>query len=184
MTIEDASLPGLKIITPQVMTDPRGSFLEAWHRARYRDFGLPEFVQFNISTSKQGVLRGLHGQSPTPQGKLVMALSGTIWDVAVDVRIGSPTFGQWQAITLDMVERRQYYIPPGFLHGFVVLSESAMVAYLTTEHYDPAGDFAVKWNDPELGIEWPLAFEPNLSKKDLAAPLLADLDPSRLIPFT
>lgn len=183
MRIEEARLPGLKIITPQVMNDQRGSFLEAWHRARYLDAGLPEFVQFNISTSKQGVVRGLHGQNPTPQGKLVMALSGRIWDVAVDARIGSPTFGQWQAVILDESERRQFFIPPGFLHGFLVLSESATVAYLTTDHYDSAGDFAVNWSDPELAIEWPLDLEPCLSQKDLSAPKLSELDRSRLIPF-
>ena len=183
MTIEEGTLPGLKIISPKVLGDHRGSFMEGWHKERYLEAGLPEFVQFNVSTSNQGVLRGLHGQNPSPQGKLVMVFSGAVWDVAVDVRVGSPTYGQWQAITLDMVERKQFYIPPGFLHGFVVLSESAMVAYLTTEHYDPAGDFAVKWNDPDLAVEWPLAFEPNLSQKDLCAPRLADLKPERLIPF-
>jgi dTDP-4-dehydrorhamnose 3,5-epimerase len=183
LTVEEGLLPGLKIISPKVIGDQRGSFMEGWHKERYQTAGLPDFVQFNVSVSAQGVLRGLHGQNPSPQGKLIMVLSGTIWDVAVDLRSGSPTFGQWQSIILDDQDRRQFYIPPGMLHGFEVLSGSATVAYLTSDHYDSAGDFAVKWDDPEIGVAWPKASELTLSQKDQSAPLLRDLNPDRLIPF-
>lgn len=184
MTVEEGRLPGLKIITPKVIGDQRGSFMEGWHKERYKAAGLPDFVQFNVSVSAKGVLRGLHGQNPRPQGKLIMVLSGAIWDAAVDLRVGSPTFGQWQAITLDCDARHQFYIPPGMMHGFEVLSDSATVAYLTSDHYEPSGDFAVNWNDPELAVAWPRASELTLSAKDQAAPFLRDLDPSRLIQFT
>lgn len=184
MIVEDGKLSGLKIISPKVIGDQRGSFMEGWHKERYEGAGLPDFVQFNVSVSAKGVIRGLHGQNPSPQGKLIMALSGSIWDVAVDLRPGSPTFGQWQSIILDDQDRRQFFIPAGMLHGFEVLSDSATVAYLTSDHYDPQGDFAVRWDDPDIGVAWPRASELTLSSKDQAAPLFRDLSPERLIAFT
>lgn len=183
MIVEPGTINGLYTLTPKVLRDVRGTFMEGWHRERCLQAGLPEFVQFNVSVSKKNVLRGLHGQNPRPQGKLVMVLSGAIWDVAVDIRPGSPTYGQWQSIVLNEENCRQFFIPAGCLHGFTVLSESATVCYLTSDHYDPAGDFAVKWDDPELGVEWPILDDPILSPRDEVAPLLSELDPARFVPF-
>lgn len=171
---------GVLLLEPKVFGDERGWFRETWHGARYAEFGLPaEFRQDNVSLSWRGVLRGLHYQHPRGQGKLVSVLEGVVFDVAVDIRHGSPTFGRWVGCTLDAEAHRQLYIPPGFAHGFVVLSERALFAYKCTELYDPAGDAAIRWDDPAIGIEWPV-HGPLLSEKDAAAPRLGEVVPERL----
>ena len=180
MRVIPTSLPGVLIIEPQIFGDSRGFFLETWNRARYREAGLPEvFVQDNVSRSGRGVLRGLHFQEPKAQGKLVTVLDGEVFDVAVDIRVGSPTFGKSASETLSGETKRQIYIPPGFAHGFCVLSASAIFTYKCTESYAPEAEGGIIWNDPDLGIEWP-ALEPTLSAKDGKYPRLRDLDPSRL----
>jgi len=175
-------LPGVIVIEPAVHRDARGFFVETYHGPRYREHGIPlSFVQDNHSLSRRGTLRGLHGQSPRPQGKLVRVIEGEIWDVAVDVRLGSPRFGRHVAAVLSAENFRQVYVPPGVLHGFCVTSEAAQVEYKCTEVYDPRADFSVRWNDPELAIPWPIA-EPVLSEKDARAPWLREVR-DRLILF-
>jgi dTDP-4-dehydrorhamnose 3,5-epimerase len=175
-------LPGVIVIEPVVHRDARGFFLEAYHGPRFRENGIAlPFVQDNHSLSRRGTLRGLHGQQPKPQGKLVRVIEGEIWDVAVDVRVGSPRFGQHVSALLSAENFRLIYVPPGVIHGFCVLSEVAQVEYKCTEVYDATSDFAVRWNDPELAVPWPIA-EPMLSEKDARAPLLRDLR-DRLIRF-
>jgi len=178
MRVRETKLPGLLILEPSVYSDPRGSFFESWSERRYAEHGVPSsFVQDNISRSIRGTLRGLHMQAPPmEQGKLVSVLDGEVFDVAVDVRPGSPSFGQWLGETLSASNARQLYVPPGFAHGFCVLSESALFAYKCTQYYSPQAELSLRWNDPELGIAWPLA-EPLLSAKDAAAPLLRELAP-------
>lgn len=179
MRIIETSLPGCLVVEPRQFGDDRGWFMEAWHRDRYAAHGIgPDFVQSNLSRSAQGVLRGLHYQWPGPQGKLVSALEGEVWDVAVDIRRGSPHFGRWTAVLLSADNRRQFWIPPGFAHGFVALTESALVSYLCTRAYDREADAAIAWDDPELAIDWPVA-TPRLSAKDAAAPRLAAVAPER-----
>ena len=168
-------LPGVVIVEPRVFGDDRGFFMETFNRADFREAGLPDvFVQDNHSRSARGVLRGLHYQYPQWQGKLVRAVRGEIYDVAVDIRRDSPDFGRWYGILLSEENRLQLYIPPGFAHGFCVVSEMADVIYKCTTPYRPEDDGGVRWNDPAIGIEWPVR-EPLLSAKDAAAPLLADL---------
>lgn len=180
MTVVETELPGVLIIEPKVFGDERGFFMETWHRARYAELGLPEsFVQDNLSFSARGVLRGLHYQHPYAQGKLVYVLQGEVFDVAVDVRKGSPTFGRWASVVLSSENKRQFYVPPGFAHGFCVLSDTALFSYKCTEFYAPASEHGLRWNDPSIGIEWPLA-DPLLSNKDMNAPLLADIHPDML----
>jgi dTDP-4-dehydrorhamnose 3,5-epimerase len=175
-------LPGVIVVEPTVHRDARGFFLEAYHEPRYRENGIAlPFVQDNHSFSRRGTLRGLHGQSPHPQGKLVRVIEGEIWDVAVDVRVGSPRFGQHYGTVLSAENFRLVYVPPGVIHGFCVLSETAQVEYKCTAVYDPKGDFAVRWNDPELALPWPIA-DPVLSEKDARAPLLGEVR-DRLIRF-
>jgi dTDP-4-dehydrorhamnose 3,5-epimerase len=175
-------IPGVVVVEPTIHRDARGFFLETYHEPRYREAGIPgPFVQDNHSLSSRGTLRGLHGQSPNPQGKLVRVIEGAIWDVAVDVRIGSPAFGRFVASELTAENFRQLYAPPGVLHGFCVLSEVAQVEYKCTRIYDPATEFAVRWSDPELAIPWPVA-DPVLSDKDRRAPLLRELR-DRLVAF-
>ena len=160
--------------------DERGFFMETWNAVRYGELGLPDrFVQSNVSSSAQGVLRGLHYQWPNPQGKLVSVLEGEVYDVAVDIRRGSPTFGQWTAVVLSAQNKRQMWIPEGFAHGFAVLSERALLSYMCTNVYDKAADAGVRWDDPALGIDWPVG-NPSLSQKDAAAPLLAQVAQERL----
>ncbi|MFT4199001.1 MAG: dTDP-4-dehydrorhamnose 3,5-epimerase [Pseudoxanthomonas sp.] len=176
-------LPGCVVVEPAVFGDERGFFFESWNARRYGEHGLPErFVQSNVSSSSRGVLRGLHYQWPNPQGKLVSVLEGEVYDVAVDIRRGSPHFGQWTAVLLSADNKRQLWIPEGFAHGFAVLSERALFSYLCTAPYDKAADAAVRWDDPAIGIDWPVA-EPQLSPKDAAAPLLAEVAPARLPVF-
>ena len=180
MKVVETSLPGCVVVEPAVFGDDRGFFFETWNADRYGQQGLPtKFVQSNVSSSSRGVLRGLHYQWPNPQGKLVSVLEGEVYDVAVDIRRGSPTFGQWAAVILSAENKRQFWIPEGFAHGFAVLSERAIFSYLCTAQYDKAADAGVRWNDPAIGIDWPVS-APLLSAKDEAAPLLADIVPERL----
>jgi dTDP-4-dehydrorhamnose 3,5-epimerase len=175
MRFLSTELPGVVIIEPDVYRDPRGFFLESYHFQKYRDGGiLLSFVQDNHSHSVRGTIRGLHAQRQRPQGKLLRVIEGEIFDVAVDIRKGSPTFGRWIGIDLSSENFRQCYIPPGFAHGFAVLSPSAQLEYKCTDYYDPTDEIGVLWNDPEIGIAWPVK-DPILSAKDLAAPRLRDL---------
>jgi dTDP-4-dehydrorhamnose 3,5-epimerase len=180
MNVIPCKLDGLLVIEPRVFGDARGFFLESWQAERYRQAGVSgEFVQDNLSSSRRGILRGLHFQSPNPQGKLVQALEGEIFDVAVDLRRGSPTFGRWEGIVLSAQNRRQLWVPPGFAHGFAVVSETALFHYKCTAYYSPADECTLSWNDPDLGIPWPVD-EPILSAKDRAGFRLRDIPPDRL----
>jgi dTDP-4-dehydrorhamnose 3,5-epimerase len=180
MKIIETSLPGVVIIEPAVFYDARGSFMETWHQERYSDVGLPlRFVQDNISISKLGVLRGLHYQQPHAQGKLVSVLCGEVFDVTVDIRLGSPSFGRWLGVTLSSENRRQLYVPEGFAHGFLVLSKSAVFQYKCTDYYNPQAERGIIWNDPDINIEWPEGV-PILSEKDLSNPMLKDIKPDEL----
>lgn len=168
MKVTDTDLPGVRLIQPSVFGDSRGFFYESWSASRYAEAGLPRsFVQDNISKSSRGALRGLHLQHPHGQGKLVYVLVGEVFDVAVDVRCGSPHFGQWTGANLSEGNRHQLYIPPGFAHGFCVISEAAVFAYKCTEAYHPETELTVAWNDPDVGIRWPIV-RPTLSAKDRA----------------
>jgi dTDP-4-dehydrorhamnose 3,5-epimerase len=163
------SIPDIVLIQPCVFEDPRGFFMETFHARDFKEFGLPEeFVQDNHSGSRQGILRGLHYQIQQVQGKLVRAVVGEIFDVAVDIRRASPSFGQWVGTTLSGENRHQLWIPPGFAHGFYVLSEWAEVIYKVTDYYAPEWEKTLLWNDPEINIEWPLieGKPPILSDKD------------------
>jgi dTDP-4-dehydrorhamnose 3,5-epimerase len=167
-------LPGVLLIEPRVFGDDRGFFLETFHSERYRSAGVPlPFVQDNWSRSAKGTLRGLHFQEPRAQGKLVQVCRGAVFDVAADVRRGSPTFGKWFGCELSEENKRQLWIPPGFAHGFCVTSESADFLYKCTELYAPELERGVAWDDPDLAIAWPTR-EPMLSKRDAAAPRLKD----------
>lgn len=181
MKVIDTGLPGCMVIEPAVFGDERGYFYEGWNAARFGALGLPTaFVQHNVSRSRRGVLRGLHYQWPgNVQGKLVSVLEGEVYDVAVDIRRGSPTFGRHAAAILSAGNKRHFWIPEGFAHGFVVLSEEAVFTYLCTAPYDRDSDNSLRWDDPQLAIDWPLA-EVSLSAKDAAAPLLADIAADRL----
>jgi len=175
MNVVAFDLPEVLVIEPKVYGDSRGFFFEAFRTDRYAAHGLPAaFVQDNISRSAQGVLRGLHLQNPKSQGKLVSVLRGRVLDVAVDVRLGSPTFGKHVAVELNDENRRQLWVPRGFAHGFLVLSESADLFYKCDEYYSPADEIAVRWNDPVIGIAWGVD-SPTLSARDAGAPLLADV---------
>jgi dTDP-4-dehydrorhamnose 3,5-epimerase len=168
-------LPGVLLLEPDLFRDPRGYFLETFHERKYREAGIPHsFVQDNQSRSTRGTLRGLHAQLRKPQGKLIRALQGEIFDVAVDIRPGSPTFGRWTGATLTGENFLQMFIPPGFAHGFCVLSEVSEVAYKCTDFYDPSDEIGFRWNDPTVGIAWPIQ-DPLLSKKDAALPPLSEL---------
>lgn len=182
MKFEPTALPGVIVIAPDVHRDARGFFLETYHARKYGEAGIrATFVQDNLSRSVRGTLRGLHAQRRRPQGKLIRVVEGEIYDVAVDLRRGSPTFARWVAVRLSGENFRQCYVPPGFAHGFCVLSDAAVVEYKCTELYDPADEIAVAWNDRELAIEWPVV-EPTLSAKDAAAPSLRDA--LELLPFS
>lgn len=184
MKVVETKLPGVLVIEPRVFGDPRGFFVETYNAERYHEAGLTmQFVQDNVSLSSRGVLRGLHMQSPRPQGKLIMAITGEIFDVAVDLRVGSPTFGQWESCILSGETKRQFWIPPGLAHGFCVLSEEALVLYKCTDTYQPNDERTIAWNDPDLGVDWPIA-TPSLSKRDAQAPRFADFPRERLISFT
>jgi len=181
MNIESTPLPGVLLIKPDVFGDARGFFLETWNRRRYREAGLDqEFVQDNVSLSRKGILRGLHFQNPCPQGKLVQALQGEVFDVAVDIRVGSPTFGQWFGALLSGENHHQLYVPEGFAHGFCVLSETALFSYKCTDFYNPSAEYSLRWDDPDLGITWPID-NPVLSAKDQSAQYLKDF-PRDMLP--
>jgi len=184
MKVTELAMPGLKLIEPRRFGDERGWFSEVWQDKRYREAGITEtFVQDNLAMSTKGVLRGLHAQEPYAQGKLVQVFQGEVYDVAVDLRVGSPTFGQWHGVLLNDANALQFYVPPGFLHGYYVTSERALFGYKTTDIYSPESEFSVRWNDPDIGIKWPLDVEPGLSDKDRDAPLLADVPESRMSRF-
>jgi dTDP-4-dehydrorhamnose 3,5-epimerase len=180
MKVIETALPGALILEPQVFGDTRGFFYESYNEAKYRAAGVDHrFVQSNVSRSARGVLRGLHYQWPNPQGKLVSVLEGEVYDVAVDIRRGSPTFGQSVGVMLTADNHRHFWVPEGFAHGFCVLSEFATFTYQCTALYDPKADAGIRWNDAALGIDWPLS-EPLLSDKDGRTPLLEDVPPERL----
>lgn len=174
MKVLSTPLPGVLLIEPKVFGDDRGFFLETYLQRRYGEAGISlPFVQDNWSRSVKATLRGLHFQEPHPQGKLVQVVTGAVFDVAVDIRVGSPTFGKWFGTELSAQSKRQLWIPPGFAHGFCVLSESADFLYKCTAPYMPEHERGIAWNDPDLGVDWPVP-EPLLSKKDAGAPRLKD----------
>ena len=180
MKVTSLSLTEVLLVEPQRFGDARGYFLETYREERYRAAGIDlGFVQDNLSRSSRGILRGLHLQHPNDQGKLVYVLAGEVFDVAVDVRVGSPTFGKWTGAVLSGEDHRQLWVPPGFAHGFCVTSESALFTYKCTAPYSVSDEVGVIWNDPAVGIVWPIA-DPKLSGKDAALPRLADIDPARL----
>lgn len=181
MRICETKLPGVLIFELEVFGDTRGFFAELWNQTRYVEASLPAiFVQDNLSFSTRGVLRGLHYQNPNSQGKLVSVVEGEIFDVALDIRHGSPTFGQWVSAVLTGANKRQIYIPEGFAHGFCVTGEKALVAYKCTNEYDAQAEGGINWKDPRLGIDWPVD-TPSLSVKDINWPNLADI-PRKSLP--
>jgi len=180
MKIIPTTLPGVLVVEPRRFEDDRGFFFESFSESRYADAGLPtRFVQDNVSYSGPGVLRGLHYQLPRAQGKLVTVLRGEVFDVAVDLRLGSSTFGRWVGVTLSSENGRQLYIPEGFAHGFLVTADCAVFHYKCTAPYDPKGEGSIVWDDPSIGIEWPFDYV-RLSAKDAAAPRLKDVAVDRL----
>jgi dTDP-4-dehydrorhamnose 3,5-epimerase len=183
MRLVPTDLPGVTIIEPRVFGDDRGYFLETYNQARYREAGLDDtFVQDNLSFSSRGVLRGLHFQNPHAQAKLVTVLDGEVFDVAVDIRVGSPTFGKYVGVVLSGDNKRQLYIAQGFAHGFCVTSEKALFTYKCSDRYAPESEASILWNDPDLGIRWPID-RPTLSGKDEKCPRLKDIDPARLFHY-
>ena len=175
MRVIATAIPDVRIVEPRVFTDERGHFLESWNARAFRAAGIDaEFVQDNHSRSRRGVLRGLHYQVRQPQGKLVRVVAGAVFDVAVDLRASSPTFARSVGITLTADEPRMLWVPPGFAHGFCVLSEVADLVYKCTALYEPQNDRSIAWNDPAIGIDWPVGDDPIVSAKDAAAPTLAD----------
>ena len=176
MNVIKTKLKDCLIIEPKVFGDERGFFLETFQVERYAELAGVSltFVQDNQSRSSKGVLRGLHFQRTKPQGKLVRVVRGEVYDVAVDIRSGSPTYGQWEAVILSEENKTQFWVPPGFAHGFLVLSDTADFEYKCTDYYDPSDEGSLLWNDPDLNISWP-ENDPNLSEKDANAPKLADL---------
>lgn len=180
MKFIETNLPGCVVIEPQVFGDSRGFFYESYNEAKFRNAGIDrKFIQSNVSRSARGVLRGLHYQWPNPQGKLVSVLEGEVYDVAVDIRRGSPTFGQWAGVMLTAENHRHFWIPEGFAHGFCVVSEHATFSYQCTDLYDAKADGGVRWDDPAIGIDWPVS-SPLLSDKDAKAPLLAEVPAGKL----
>jgi dTDP-4-dehydrorhamnose 3,5-epimerase len=180
MRIETTTLPGVLVLQPKCFRDDRGYFLETWQSLRYAETGITlPFVQDNVSHSKRGVLRGLHFQNPQAQGKLVSVLYGEVFDVAVDVRAGSATFGNWFGLLLSSENHTQLWVPPGFAHGFCVTSDNAVFAYKCTDFYSPQGECSLRWNDPDVGIKWPEGAK-ILAPKDDSAPLLRDISVDRL----
>ena len=180
-TFDQIDLPGVVVIQPRVFEDERGGFLETYRYSQFSEAGIAErFVQTNLSWSQKGVLRGLHYQvEPDAQGKLVSVSQGEIYDVVVDVREDSPTLGQWRAVNLSSSNRTMVYVPPGYAHGFCVLTESAQVAYATTSEYAPESERGIIWNDPSLAIAWPVE-TPTVSAKDQALPRLHEAVSRRL----
>lgn len=179
MNIESLGLPEIRLIKPRVFRDERGAFRETWRDSDYMARGIGPFVQDNVSLSHPGVVRGLHFQEPLGQGKLVSVLHGRIFDVVVDVRVGSPTFRRWVSVELSGENCWQLYIPPGFAHGFQALTDDVIFSYKCTEYYAPAAERTVRWDDPSLAIPWPMA-DAVLAGKDAEAPLLEELAPETL----
>lgn len=178
----ETGLDGLVLIQPDVHGDDRGFFVETFSRDAWKEFGVDtEFVQHNHSRSGHGILRGLHFQTSPGQAKLIRCPRGEIFDVAVDLRRGSPTYGQWEGYVLDDEQHRQLFVPVGFAHGFCVLSDVADVTYLVSSLYDPGTEAGIRWNDPGVGVEWPIR-DPQLSGRDIEAPLLEEVADS--LPFT
>ena len=176
MKVEKTKLDGVLVLQPQIFEDERGFFLESFNKFDYKEVGINfDFVQDNHSHSSKGVLRGLHFQRTRPQGKLVRVVKGEVFDVAVDLRKDSSTFGQWEAIILTEKNKTQFWVPPGFAHGFLVLSESADFEYKCTDYYNPHDELSLLWSDPDLDIPWPIT-NPKLSKKDAKAKKLTDLN--------
>jgi dTDP-4-dehydrorhamnose 3,5-epimerase len=183
MKVTETKLPGVLIFEPNVHSDERGYFLETWRRTHYEKAGVKDlFVQDNVSFSQKGILRGLHYQYPQSQGKLVQVLSGSVTDVAVDIRIGSPTFGQWISKVISDVDHKQLYIPPGFAHGYYVTSETALFLYKCTDFYNPDTENGIIWNDPDLNINWSVE-KPILSPKDAKYSKLKDIPHYKLPHF-
>lgn len=180
MKVIETEIPDLLLIEPDVFDDHRGRFLELWNRDRYPE--LPGFVQDNLSVSHRGVLRGLHFQHPNGQGKLVTAVSGEVFDVAVDLRRGGPTFGHWWGTRLSARSHRQLWVPAGFAHGFVALTDDSIISYKCTALYSPDDERTLRWNDPDVGIEWPVD-DPALSDKDRAGRRLEEFAESELPAF-
>jgi dTDP-4-dehydrorhamnose 3,5-epimerase len=177
MNIIPTSLPGILLIEPKVFSDHRGFFFESWNARAYEAAGISgTFVQDNHSYSLRNALRGLHYQIRQPQGKLIRVLSGEIYDVAVDIRRSSPHFGKWVGMRLSAENKRMAWMPPGFAHGFLVLSDEASVAYKNTDYYAPEQERSIIWNDPAIGIDWPLNGEPLLSPKDAQARRLGEAE--------
>ena len=180
MKVTRCDVAGLLIIEPKVFGDARGFFLETWNEQRYREAGLDmHFMQDNLSLSRRGTVRGLHFQNPNSQGKLVWVIEGEVFDVAVDLRRSSPTFGRWHGVNLSAENRLQFFVPPGFAHGFAVLSESAQFAYKCTAFYSPKDELTLLWNDPDIGVQWPVN-APVLSEKDKEGLRLCELPVDRL----
>jgi len=183
MKVIDTQIPGVVVIEPLVHGDARGFFYESYNAEKYKSSGLDlTFVQSNVSRSAHGVLRGLHYQWPNPQGKLVSVLEGEVYDVAVDIRVGSPTFGRWAAAVLSAQNKRHFWVPEGFAHGFAVLSDFATFSYQCTALYDRAADAGIRWNDGDVGVDWPIS-APQLSEKDERAPFLRDVPHEKLPRF-
>lgn len=178
MKLIETAIPGPIIIEPKVFGDERGFFMESWNQARFAEAGLDlHFVQDNHSRSKRGVLRGLHFQNPNPQGKLVRVTAGRAWDVAVDIRRSSPHFGKWAGVELSAANKRMFWVPPGFAHGFLSLEDGTDFLYKCTSAYEPASEHSLLWNDTNVGIEWPLeGIEPELSAKDQVGRRLVDIE--------
>ncbi|MBN2018774.1 MAG: dTDP-4-dehydrorhamnose 3,5-epimerase [Sedimentisphaerales bacterium] len=184
MKVTQTKIPSVFVIEPDAFGDQRGWFLETFSQKRYEQAGIKlPFVQDNVSFSAKNVLRGLHFQYPHSQGKLVQVLSGEVFDAAVDIRVGSPTFGQWVAETLSADNHKQMYIPPDFAHGFCVLSDTALFSYKCTDYYSGKDEGGIVFNDPDLKIDWPVA-SPTLSKKDAGYPRLKDIPKNKLPRFT
>lgn len=182
MKVESTSLPGVLLIEPKVFGDHRGYFFESWNRKNFEEQGIRlDFVQDNLSFSRQGILRGLHFQKPNSQGKLVQVLQGEVFDVAVDIRLGSPHFGQWFGVHLSAENHKQLYVPEGFAHGFCVLSDAALFSYKCTDTYNPKAEYSLRYDDPDIGIRWPIEAAPTLSAKDADALCLKDF-PTELLP--
>jgi dTDP-4-dehydrorhamnose 3,5-epimerase len=176
MEVEKTPIEGVLLIKPKVWGDARGYFVETWQQKRYEEIGIDlPFVQDNHSKSSKGILRGLHYQKSHPQGKLVSVSTGAVFDVAVDIRRGSPTFGKWFGAVLTEENQYQLWIPPGMAHGFVVLSETAHFHYKCTDYYHPEDEGSLRWNDPTVAVAWPIDFEPKLSAKDMVAPFFNEV---------
>ncbi len=180
MIVTPLDLPEILVVEPRIVADDRGYFGETFRATRYAELGITcAFVQDNVAVSRHHVLRGLHLQHPRAQAKLISVLRGEVWDVAVDVRVGSPTFARWVSVSLSEWNHRQIYIPAGFAHGVLVCSEEAVVTYKCSDYYAPDAELSIRWDDPDIGIQWPV-HAPILSPRDRAAPLLREVPRDRL----